>query len=66
MNQQVKISIIDQLQNAERRYYVALHQYSKAAKSSPPELAEQLRKELCDAFEELSAAHGQLTPGCDA
>jgi hypothetical protein len=65
MNQQVKIPITDQIQNAERRYYVALHQYSKAAKTSPPELAEQLRQELCDAFEELRAAHEKLVPGCD-
>lgn len=65
MNQHVKVSIIDQTQNAERRYYVALHQYSRAAKSSPPELAEQLRLELCDAFEELRAAHEKLALGCD-
>jgi ribosomal protein S7 len=65
MNQQVKIPILDQIQNAERRYYVALHQYARAAKSSPPELAEQLRKELCDAFEELRGAHEKLALGCE-
>ena len=65
MNQQVKISTVDQILNAERRYYVALHQYSRAAKSEPPEVVEPLKQELCDAFDELKAAHERLALGCD-
>lgn len=65
MNQLVKISVIDRILNAERRYYVALHQYAGAAKSSSPEHAEQCRKELCDAFDELKAAHDTLALDCE-
>jgi hypothetical protein len=65
MNQQVIIPLVDQIQNAERRYYVVLHQYSRAVNSSPPEVVEGLKKELCDAFAELKEAHDKLALDCE-
>jgi hypothetical protein len=63
MNQQVKIiAVVDQIQLAEQRHYVALQQYARAIRSvTSPELLERLKADLSDSFAELKAAHDRLS-----
>ena len=66
MNWAVKaISVIDQIQMAEQRHYVALQQYARAIRAlTSPEALERLKAELCQTFDELKAAHEQLALHC--
>lgn len=65
MNQQVKFPVIDQIQAAEKRYYVALQRYDRALRTeTAPEVLAQLKTEVCDTFAELQAAHEKLNLDC--
>lgn len=66
MNKPSVVPVIAQIQNAEKRYYVALQQYDTALSSTTnAEILARRRQALCDAFEELSAAHALLALECD-
>jgi hypothetical protein len=70
MNQQAKVKIettlVDRLQDEERRYYVMLQQYAKAVRSgSSPDALERFKTELCDAFAALKAAQERIGVNCD-
>ena len=58
--------IVDKIQNAEKRYYVALQKYATAA--THPEDKQTLNyrmQALCEAFAELQSAHGLLPISCE-
>lgn len=70
MNQQAKVKIdttlVDRLQDEERRYYVMLQQYAKAVRmGAAPEMLERFKTELCDAFAALQTAQERIGVNCD-
>jgi hypothetical protein len=65
MNQQVKIPVVDQIQAAEKQYYVALQRYDRAIRTpAPPDILAHLKTEVCEAFAALKAAHDKLELDC--
>jgi hypothetical protein len=61
MNKPFQLTVVDQIQAAEKRHYIALQKYDKALRNmTPPENLDLLKKEVCEAFAALTAAHDQF------
>jgi hypothetical protein len=61
MNRPFQLTVVDQMQAAEKRHYIALQKYDKALRNmTSPEDLDLLKKEVCEAFAALTAAHDQF------
>lgn len=61
MNIPIHITVVDQMQAAEKRHYLALQEYDKALRTMTSlHQLDLLKMEICEAFAELKAAHDQL------
>ena len=66
MNKPSYINVVDEIQAAEKRHYVALQIYDRALRNlTAPEILQGLKLEVCEAFADLKVAHDRLM-ACDA